>query len=302
MLRFFLLATILTISFSAQSIGREHLPSVRTVPKQPEELGAVKWFRDFDQALKESKKTGKPVLILFQEVPGCSNCTTYGNNILSQPLLVEAIEDLFVPLAVFNNKGGKDAAVLKRYNEPSWNNPVVRIVNVQGENLIDRLSNFRSAAQLSSGMLSALRRSERAVPKYLQLLNEEHILIEQKTAVATFQTACFWTGEAYLGKQSGVVQTESGWQNGREVVRVEYSIGTTSEEVLAEAAIRREYKKANEGKFRPDRETKYYLLKSKYSKAKMSELQAIRVNTMLAEGRNPKELLSPRQRLVIGGK
>jgi len=98
MIRFFLSLSVFILAFSA---------SAKTGPKQPEELGAVTWLRDYEKAQKASEETGKPVLILFQEVPGCSNCTTYGNSILSEPLLVEAIEDLFVPLAVFNNKGGK---------------------------------------------------------------------------------------------------------------------------------------------------------------------------------------------------
>jgi hypothetical protein len=38
--------------------------------EQPVELGQVKWRRDFDAGLAESKRTGKPVLLLFQEVPG----------------------------------------------------------------------------------------------------------------------------------------------------------------------------------------------------------------------------------------
>ena len=284
------LAVFLLICFSAFA---------KTGPKQPVELGAVEWLRDYDQALATSKETGKPVLILFQEVPGCSNCTTYGNSILREPLMVEAIEDLFVPMAVFNNKGGKDAAVLTRYGEPSWNNPVVRIVDAKGEDLIDRMPNFKSAAQLSSGMLSALRRSELEVPKYLQLVNEQHLAKEQKTAVATFQTACFWTGEAYFGSQSGVVATEAGWQKGHEVVRVRYATDATSEEVLAKAADSRSYKKTDNGKFRLDREPKYYLLKSKFSSIEMPELQASKVNALLGAGRDPSQLLSPRQLAVI---
>ena len=271
----------------------------KTGPNQPEELGAVTWLRDYDKALAQSEKSGKPVLILFQEVPGCSNCTTYGNSILSEPLMVEAIEDLFVPMAVFNNKGGKDAAVLKRYGEPSWNNPVVRIVDASGKDIIDRMPNFRSAAQLSSGMLSALRRSELKVPRYLQLVNEQHQALEQKTAVATFQTACFWSGEAYFGKQEGVIATEAGWQDGREVVRVKYSSEATSEEVLAKAGSRKSYRKTENGKFRLDREPKYYLLKSKFSKVEMPEIQASRVNALLGEGRDPSALLSPRQLAML---
>lgn len=34
------------------------------------EIGKVSWKRDFDAALKEAGKSKKPVLLLFQEVPG----------------------------------------------------------------------------------------------------------------------------------------------------------------------------------------------------------------------------------------
>jgi hypothetical protein len=37
---------------------------------RPVELGAVAWGRDFDAAVREAHKTGKPLLVLFQEVPG----------------------------------------------------------------------------------------------------------------------------------------------------------------------------------------------------------------------------------------
>ena len=36
----------------------------------PVELGKVKWGRDYELALAASAKSQKPVLILFQEVPG----------------------------------------------------------------------------------------------------------------------------------------------------------------------------------------------------------------------------------------
>ena len=38
--------------------------------KQRIELGTVKWTRDHDAALARAAKTGKPVFVLFQEVPG----------------------------------------------------------------------------------------------------------------------------------------------------------------------------------------------------------------------------------------
>ena len=38
--------------------------------QNPVEVGNVLWGRDFDAALKMSAASGKPVLVLFQEVPG----------------------------------------------------------------------------------------------------------------------------------------------------------------------------------------------------------------------------------------
>ncbi|MGJ8678055.1 MAG: hypothetical protein ACSHX0_11100 [Akkermansiaceae bacterium] len=35
-----------------------------------EEVGKVQWGRNMDEALRQSKTSGKPVLALFQEVPG----------------------------------------------------------------------------------------------------------------------------------------------------------------------------------------------------------------------------------------
>jgi len=45
-------------------------PSGHAEPDQPVELGTVKWSRDLDAALEASKKSAKPVFLLFQEVPG----------------------------------------------------------------------------------------------------------------------------------------------------------------------------------------------------------------------------------------
>ena len=70
----------------------------------PVEVGTVKWSRDLDSALADSEQSGKPVFLLFQEVPGCAGCQKFGREVLSQPLLVEAIEDEFIPVVVFNNR------------------------------------------------------------------------------------------------------------------------------------------------------------------------------------------------------
>ena len=106
---------------------------------QPVEIGTVNWRRDFEKALADSGRTQKPVLVLFQEVPGCSGCQTFGKTVLSDPLLVEAIESEFVPVVVYNNRGtGKDRELLERYREPAWNYQVIRFLNSEGKDIIPR--------------------------------------------------------------------------------------------------------------------------------------------------------------------
>ena len=51
-----------------QSGGQSQRPA--RVGNQAEELGNVKWGRDLDAARAKSAETGKPILLLFQEVPG----------------------------------------------------------------------------------------------------------------------------------------------------------------------------------------------------------------------------------------
>ena len=63
----------------------------------PVEVGEVRWGRDFEAARRSSVGSGKPILTLFQEVPGCAGCQRFGREVLSHPLLVEAIETEFVP-------------------------------------------------------------------------------------------------------------------------------------------------------------------------------------------------------------
>ena len=45
-----------------------------TVLQAQQELGDVKWLRDYDTAVQEAEKSNKLIFILFQEVPGCATC------------------------------------------------------------------------------------------------------------------------------------------------------------------------------------------------------------------------------------
>src|SRR5436190_13685181 len=91
------------------------IPFVASPPPRdnPAELGRVHWGRDLDAALADSHKSHKPVFLLFQEIPGCQGCKDFGTAPLSHPLLVEAIETEFIPVAIYNSKPGKDEEILK---------------------------------------------------------------------------------------------------------------------------------------------------------------------------------------------
>ena len=45
-------------------------PTASTRPDQPVELGMVEWGRDLEAGLDTAESADKPVLLLFQEIPG----------------------------------------------------------------------------------------------------------------------------------------------------------------------------------------------------------------------------------------
>ena len=139
--------------------------------KNPIEAGNVRWGRDLDAALENSAKTGKPVLVLFQEIPGCSGVQKFGREVLTNPSLVEAIENEFLPVLVYNNrKGGMDEKHLKRFQEPAWNYQVIRFLNAEGRDVIPRKDRIWTTSGVASRMVEALIATNRGVPEYLKAL------------------------------------------------------------------------------------------------------------------------------------
>lgn len=187
----------------------------------PIEVGHVNWSRDYQGALRASRQSGKPVFLFFQEVPGCIGCQDFGRQVLTHPLLVEAVEDEFIPVLVYNNRrSGMDAQLLKQYGEPSWNYQVIRFVDADERDLIPRRDRIWDIGSLAARMVKALEAADRAVPHYLSYLAVEYDTSNLQKAV--FGMYCFWTGEYELGSIAGVVATEAGFYRGREVTLVTY--------------------------------------------------------------------------------
>ena len=62
--------TGLSLFLFAGSLALPGALTSQDTTKNPKELGRVTWLRDFDAATKQSRKTGKPIFLQFQEVPG----------------------------------------------------------------------------------------------------------------------------------------------------------------------------------------------------------------------------------------
>ena len=93
---------------------------------------------------------------------------------LSDPLIVEAIETLFVPLLIHNNSPGRDAEVLAAFDEPAWNYQVVRFLDATGNDIIERKDKVWATGPLAERMISTLEAVGAAVPEYLRVLKQEH--------------------------------------------------------------------------------------------------------------------------------
>ena len=284
--------------------------------QNPVELGLVNWFRDIDVATTKSATDDKPVFILFQEVPGCITCKKYGQNILSHPLIVETIETYFVPLVIFNNKKGKDAEVLTFFQEPAWNNPVMRIVDENKMDVTNRVSGDYTIGGVIKAIVDALGANNVKIPYYLEILRDEYTVTEH-VEEAYFSMYCFWNGEKVFGQIEGVVYTDAGYMDGKEVVHVKYDPGVSALESIILAADSRscarhvylrdeasiEVAKSvlpsnrvhNAKSFSPDNESKYYLRQTHYKYVPMTDLQATKANSLIGRGKSPQRIFSPRQ-------
>ena len=228
------------LAFSALSLFiAQSLSAAASSEDNPVEVGHVKWGRDYQGALQASRQSGKPIFLFFQEVPGCIGCQDFGRQVLTQPLLVEAIEDEFIPILVYNNRlTGIDARLLRQYREPSWNYQVIRFVDADENDLIARRDRIWDIGSLAARMVMALEAANRSAPLYLQSLAVEYDTTNLRTAA--FGMYCFWTGEYELGSIAGVVSTEAGFYLGREVTLVTYhQQQLTLEKLIKEAAARK---------------------------------------------------------------
>jgi hypothetical protein len=281
----------------------------------PVEFGQVGWKDDYDAAVSLSRETGKPLMILFQEVPGCLTCRNFGGGPLSHPLVIDGAQE-FIPVVVKNNVEGRDREILNLYDEPTWNNPVVRFCDADGKDLIARKGGVYTTGELLQRMIASLEAAERPVPKYLELAAFEYA--PTKREWATFGMFCYWVGEQKLGRLPGVLSTQIGMLPGSEVVDVQFDPTVTSyEELLAEAlkleCARKVFARTEQQQtialaagatnvIHTDEETDtstqqqhHLFYHKKYHYLPLTALQATKLNSAIANNEDPDLWLSPTQ-------
>ena len=259
------------------------------------ELGEIAWHRDYDRGLALAAERGKPVLLLFQEVPGCSTCVRFGQDVLTHPLMVELISDRFVPVAIFNNHPGADAEILRRYDEPSWNNPVARFLGSDGAELLPKLGDRYDALGLHEKIGAALKILGDEAPGYFRLLGRDLLVEYGLSQCVTYATPCFWSGETSLAQHPAVITTDAGWVDGEEVVRVHLEPGVASRHELDDYARAEGFSPIDGGRFALDDEPQFYLRKSPARHLPLTPAQRTQINLAIPYRGSLADLLSPQQ-------
>ncbi|WP_235785727.1 VPGUxxT family thioredoxin-like (seleno)protein, type 2 [Sphingomonas sp. PR090111-T3T-6A] len=275
--------------------GQSDMHETRISFREHAELGDVAWLRDHDGGLALAAQRDKPVLLLFQEVPGCSTCVRFGQDVLTHPLMVELIADRFVPVAIFNNHRGADAEILHRYGEASWNNPVVRFLAPDGAELLPKLADRYDALGLHEKIGAVLEARGEEVPGYFRLLGRDLLVDYGVSRSATYATPCFWSGETSLAQHQAIITTDPGFIAGEEAVRVQYDPRAVSRADLDAYALAEGFEPIDGPGFALDDEPQFYLRKSLGRFLPLTPAQRTQLNLAVPYRSSLADLLSPQQ-------
>jgi len=241
------------------------------------------------------------------------------NEILSHPLIVEAIESNFIPVAISPTAATRQNLLASPSDMET--ETAMLIIGTDNQRKTKGSSDEIWMKHFTEIILDALHQEGIPAPRYLELVNEEFNATERReSTVITLH--CFWSGEIELGTERGVVYTEPGYIGDREAMYLEFDNSTISYRdilkssldlnLINEAFPLNENQNAVAHSIMPDEKVvdsdtdafvpapkkanyKRYLSKSLYRFLPMTKKQAIMVNNALFLEEDPAELLSPRQ-------
>ena len=91
-------------------------------------------------------------------------CKDFGRGPLSDETILKAAKE-FVTVCIYNNATGNDGEVLKSFEEPAWNNPVVRFLDSDGKDIIPRKDGVYTTAALLERMKDAQSKFKTSRPE-----------------------------------------------------------------------------------------------------------------------------------------
>jgi len=267
------------------------LPEQYPLVAKPENRGPdlAAWGTDLDEALARAAGSGRSVLALYREPEGLTD----------QPLVAEAVEDLFVPLVIPAGEGG------------------CRVFDADEHDLVPPETAVETPGQLARFMVTALEVDGAEAPRWLRLVTDENNAGERR--MLTLAMFCYWEGEAKLGDLDGVLATRSGMMGGDEVVEVVYDPARLDFDRLVDEAGEMDcartvyaHTAADLSRARelvgdtaapsPDRaeriedsEVKYALRRTPLARLPLTPMQATKINADIRLGPDPRRWLSPRQ-------
>ena len=159
------------------------------------------------------------------------------------------------------------------------------------------MSGDYSAITLCKRIKEALTIRSTTIPLYLNILEQEIVASNSKNIhKMKFKMHCFRTGEKQLGRLNGVLNTEFGFIDHSEGVKVKYNSTAVSESELLTYAKKQGFKSTQSISYRKaTSDVHYYFSHSNYKYLPLSELQKTKINSAIGSRQSGKKYLSPKQ-------
>ena len=124
----------------------------------PPHATAIPWERNFEQALKKARASGKPLLVDFW-ADWCGWCHRLDKTTYVDPVVV-SLAERFVPVKVNTEGGREDTAVAARYEVNSL--PTIAVLSPSGRQIM-RLDGYQGPGQFPHTLKEALAAAERVM-------------------------------------------------------------------------------------------------------------------------------------------
>ena len=237
------------------------------IKNEYDELGYLHLeFDSLQEAKEEAARREQPILCIEVQIPGGSIIA--GETVLSHPLIVEAMESLFVTVRPTPEEPTDERS---RFFRDSSCRTRIRILDEEGMDIVPCVEHL-SSVEVLTAMVQGLEACAKHIPRYLLLLNEEasgQLEVLSKDRFREVQRSALFgmfdstKAEVELGGLGGVLSTRAGMVTRQKVVQVTYDTRRLSYCTLVRYALRHAgvnivYYETNEERLAAQMEAKRY--------------------------------------------